>query len=156
VLSSLILTVVACRLLVLPFIIDAADISGRMNVVKPAMAPIQARIQEARLMGDQQASMVAVKEMRELYKSSGIKFYKVFLPAVFQMPLGYGMFRLSRGMANLPAPGMESGGLSWFSDLTMSDPYFLLPAATSALIYITIKVTWPSPIFLSEGQNSRT
>ena len=35
---------------------------------------------------------------------------------------------------------MKTGGLLWFPDLTLCDPYFLLPILSSALMLLTIEV----------------
>lgn len=43
-------------------------------------------------------------------------------------------------MANLPIESMKTGGLLWFPDLTLCDPYFLLPILSSALMLLTIEV----------------
>jgi YidC/Oxa1 family membrane protein insertase len=43
-------------------------------------------------------------------------------------------------MANLPVESMKTGGLFWFPDLTIADPYFLLPILCSASMLLTIEV----------------
>ena len=50
------------------------------------------------------------------------------------------MFFGLRGMANLPVDSMKYGGMFWFVDLTVPDPYYLLPALTCATMFLTIKV----------------
>ncbi len=50
------------------------------------------------------------------------------------------MFFGLRGMANLPVDSMKYGGMLWFVDLTVPDPYYLLPALTCATMFLTIKV----------------
>ena len=44
------------------------------------------------------------------------------------------------GMANCPVDSMKGGGLSWFSDLTVADPYYILPLLTSATLFIQFKL----------------
>ena len=78
--------------------------------------------------------------MRNLYASAGIKLWKNLLPAI-QVPLAYGMFRLTRNMASLPVPGFEDGGVLWFRDLTVSDPFFLLPMITGISTFYMFKVS---------------
>ena len=43
-------------------------------------------------------------------------------------------------MATLPVESMKTGGLFWFPDLTIADPYFLLPILCSASMLLTIEV----------------
>ncbi|KHN94971.1 OXA1-like protein [Metarhizium album ARSEF 1941] len=51
-----------------------------------------------------------------------------------QIPFTFGLFRIISGMANVPVPAMETAGYLWFTDLTATDPYFILPAAGTALM----------------------
>lgn len=44
-------------------------------------------------------------------------------------------------MANLPVESMKEGGLFWFTDLTLADPYFILPILTSVTMWITLEVS---------------
>jgi len=44
-------------------------------------------------------------------------------------------------MANLPVDSMKEGGLWWFMDLTVADPYCLLPLLTSVTLWITMEVS---------------
>lgn len=59
-------------------------------------------------------------------------------------------------MANLPMESMKTGGIAWFTDLTVPDPYYALPLVTCATMYIMIEVrvwlknlTTPSNAILS-------
>merc|ERR1712107_682391 len=47
---------------------------------------------------------------------------------------------MGRGMANCPVDSMKGGGLSWFSDLTVAYPYYILPLLTSATLFIQFKL----------------
>ena len=47
-----------------------------------------------------------------------------------------------RGMSNLPVPSMTSGGAYWFYDLTVPDPYFLLPMITATTLLLAVEVSW--------------
>ena len=50
------------------------------------------------------------------------------------------MFFALRGMANCPVESMKTGGILWFTDLTLQDPYSLLPLLTSLSLVINLKV----------------
>lgn len=45
-----------------------------------------------------------------------------------------------KGMANTPVESMKDGGLFWFTDLTICDPYYILPMLTSITVWATIEV----------------
>jgi YidC/Oxa1 family membrane protein insertase len=56
------------------------------------------------------------------------------------MPIFISVFWGLRGMATLPVESMTQGGILWFVDLTVPDPYYLLPLLTSATMLATIEV----------------
>lgn len=67
-----------------------------------------------------------------------------------QAPLFISFFMGLRGMANVPVESMRTGGLFWFSDLTVPDQYYLLPLLTSFTMWVTIEVGTDS-VKLSSG-----
>ena len=45
-----------------------------------------------------------------------------------------------RQMATLPVESFQTGGLLWFTDLCVPDPYYILPLMTMATLSLTIEV----------------
>lgn len=45
-------------------------------------------------------------------------------------------------MANLPVDSLKTGGLYWFTDLTLADPYYILPMITSLTLLATLEVSF--------------
>ena len=58
---------------------------------------------------------------------------------LFQLPIFVSMFMGLRGMANLPLESMMHGGLFWFEDLTVADPFYALPVLTSLTMFLQFK-----------------
>lgn len=56
------------------------------------------------------------------------------------MPVFISVFMGLRGMANVPIESLRTGGMLWFTDLTLADQYYLLPIITSATLYLTVEV----------------
>ena len=56
------------------------------------------------------------------------------------MPFMLSTFFAIRGMAKLPVESFQTGGALWFTDLTIADPFFLLPVLASASIITIIHV----------------
>ena len=46
-----------------------------------------------------------------------------------------------REMANLPVETLKTGGILWFTDLTLCDQFYLLPIITSITLLVTIEVS---------------
>ncbi|CAD6587042.1 MAG: Mitochondrial inner membrane protein oxa1 [Alectoria sarmentosa] len=136
--ASIGISMLIIRAALVKFYIDAADSSARRQLIKNIEEPIVARIKVAQAERNQRALREAWYERSALRKSAGIIWWKSFGPFL-QLPIGFGTFRLMRGMAYLPVPGLDAGGLLWMPDLTQSDPYFILPIATAVAYYFTFK-----------------
>ena len=137
--ASIGITVLLIRAILFKSFIDATDMSARRQIIKPLEDPINARMKAARATSDKLAMQDAWKERSVLFKKAGIVGWKGLVPLI-QIPLGFGVFRLIRGMASLPVPGFDNGGFLWIYDLTVSDPYYLLPLVTSGAYYYAFKV----------------
>ena len=138
--GSILLTALLFRLALFKVYVNASDVSARMAVVNPSIAPIRARLQTARDVKDVEAMQRIATELRDVYTSAGIQMWRVWVPMI-QIPIGFGTFRLMRGMADLPVPGFEDGGLLWITDLTIPDPYFALPVLTGLAFHLTFRVS---------------
>ena len=137
--GSILLTALFVRLALLRSYITASDTSARMVLINPDIKPIKDRLDAARHVKDVDEMRRLAEELRALYRSADVHIWKVFVP-LLQIPLGFGTFRLLRGMSDLPVPGLENGGLLWLQDLTLSDPYFILPVVTGLAFHVTFKV----------------
>lgn len=103
---------------------------------------------------DQGNLLAARYKMKSITSRAGAKWW--WIPAPFlTVPFSYGMFRLIRGMAAIPVPSLETGGVAWFTDLTVYDPYYVLPILNVALGTYMFKVTI-FPCFVYSGQLTST
>ena len=59
---------------------------------------------------------------------------------LLQLPIFLSVFTGIREMAALPVVSMQTGGLLWFTDLTVPDPYFVLPLLNAATLLLAIEV----------------
>ena len=143
--GAVVLSAVLFRTALFKFFLDASDTAARQAVLTPYMKPLQEKLIAARFSNDQALMMQAMQEQREIYKKAGIKLRRMFMPALLQMPLGFGTFFLTRKMAELPVPGLDVGGFLWLTDLTTADPTYLLPLFTSGMLYFIFKVLWTAP-----------
>ncbi|KAH0559912.1 hypothetical protein GP486_003568 [Trichoglossum hirsutum] len=140
--ASIVIAAVTVRVALLKPYIGAADTSARLASIKHLAAPITGKMTALSRAGDRSGAMMARAELKALYAKSGVKPYKAFVPLV-QVFLGYGSFRLMRAMASLPVPGLENGGFAWFPDLTVTDPFYIMPLATGTLFLLVMKPLHP-------------
>lgn len=74
-------------------------------------------------------------------KEKNIGAFSTLLPMFAQTPIFLSMFWGLRGMTSAPVESMKTGGLLWFPDLTMADPYYILPLSISSTLFIIIEVS---------------
>ncbi|XP_004864259.1 mitochondrial inner membrane protein OXA1L [Heterocephalus glaber] len=126
---------VLARCLVLPLIVKGQREAAKIHNHVPEIQKFSARIREAKLAGDSAEFYRASMEMTAYQKKHGIKFFKPLILPLTQAPIFISFFIALREMANLPVPSMQTGGLWWFQDLTVSDPMFILPVAVTATMW---------------------
>lgn len=124
--------------------LKASEHSQKMQDLRkdPRFNDAFARMQSAgRRSGPQaQAEMMEARQtMSGMQRAAGVQMWRTFVPLI-NIPIGLGMFRLLRSMASLPVPGLEEGGMLWFQNLTVPDPYFILPIASAATMFLIMRV----------------
>jgi len=138
--ASIALTALVLRLATIPLYIKAADTNARTLALTPLTAPLTARISAARASGDQTAMMAAMQEQFALRKRAGVKFRHTFYPMLAQSVIGFCGFRLLRACVALPVPEFRDQGMLWLSDLTVPDPYALLPLAMAGCMHLVVRL----------------
>ncbi|CAI6295421.1 unnamed protein product [Periconia digitata] len=116
-----------------------SDSMAKMAAMKPMLQPLLEETEEAKRLGDDERVHALKLKQQTILKDVGTEVYKNVAPAVAQMVFGFGAFRCLNGMAHLPVPGMSSESLLWINDLTISDPYYILPVVTGGIMYTVIK-----------------
>lgn len=66
--------------------------------------------------------------------------FQSLLAIVAQFPVFISFFFAIRGMANLPVESFKTGGYLWFQDLTLCDPYYVLPIMCSFSMLASLEV----------------
>lgn len=135
-----IITTLCVRMVAFPLVIISQRNVARLNNCMPQMQILQDKLSDARRRGDTYDSAILGQEMQKMMKEKNINPLKNMIPITFQLPLFMSMFMGLRGMANLPLESMMSGGLYWFKDLTVPDPFYVLPALTATSLYFQLRL----------------
>lgn len=108
----------------------------------PLFRETQERFMRAMISGTAQQSELLELRMQTklLQEQAGVKSWKMFAPILIQFPLIVGAVRLMRTMAALPIPGLDTAGVLWFTDLTVPDPFFILPCVGAGVMLLSVKV----------------
>ncbi|KAJ4332261.1 hypothetical protein N0V95_009700 [Ascochyta clinopodiicola] len=137
--GSIIATTVVVRSGMFVFQALSSDKMAAMAALSPVTKPLQEKLSAALAAGD--------KQKADLYKMQQAAIIKPHMGGMASMAaftgiqavVGFCAFRLLRAMGELPVPGMAQDGFLWFSDLTSRDPYFILPATTTFIMYQVFK-----------------
>ncbi|XP_031619688.1 mitochondrial inner membrane protein OXA1L isoform X2 [Contarinia nasturtii] len=132
------LSTIIIRTILTPVVVITQRNAATMRNVMPEMQEIQNKITEARQMGNSVEYAQCNQELMQLMKSKGFNPMKNMLVPIAQAPIFISYFIGIRRMVNAPVESMQTGGALWFTDLTMADPYFLLPLITCGTLALTI------------------
>lgn len=139
---SISLTAILIRLVLFKPFVNAAENAARMQTIKPFTKPITDKMMAASRAGNSDLTMQLRGELQAINKRAGISYLRGFMPMV-QVFTGYGMFVLLRAMSDIPVPGLETGGFLWLYNLSIPDPYFVLPLATAGVLHWVLRVSYP-------------
>lgn len=126
---------VLARCLVFPVIVKGQREAAKIHNHLPEIQKFSTRIREAKLAGDHAEFYRASSEMTFYQKKHDIKLLRPLILPLTQAPIFISFFISLREMANLPVPSLQTGGLWWFQDLTVSDPTYVLPLVVTATMW---------------------
>lgn len=143
--ASIALTALLVRIVCFYPNILGAENASKMAASQHLTKPLMEKMRESSRLGDTAETMRIRAELQMINKKAGVKYSLMAIPFI-QAPIGFGTFFLLRAMSSLPVPGMNSGGLLWFSNLTIPDPFFILPFATSFTLHMLLRVSAPNKL----------
>lgn len=136
--ATIALSTVVIRFLLTPLVIITQRNAAIMRNIMPEMQEVQTRLTEARQMGNAHEYAQANQELMLMMRERGFNPLKNMLIPFAQMPIFLSYFIGIRRMVNAPVESLHTGGIGWFQDLTLADPYYVLPIVTSATLALTI------------------
>lgn len=137
--ASIMATALTFRLCLLPLFKKSSDMGARQQAMQHITKPLSEKMMLAFRTNDTENAAKLRQELKSINQRAGIKLSSMFTPALLQGVFGFCAFKLLRAMANLPVPGLEEGGLWWFSDLTQTDPYYALPAIMAVSMHFVFR-----------------
>jgi YidC/Oxa1 family membrane protein insertase len=122
----------AVRTALLPLMIKIQRNNARLMNINPEVTRIMDNLKSAQSQGDSLATGKYTQEIQTLFKKNECHPMKSMGLPLIQMPIMISFFMAIRGMAEVPVPGLQDGGMMWFTDLTAKDPYYVLPVLSAA------------------------
>jgi YidC/Oxa1 family membrane protein insertase len=118
------------RVLLLPLSIKQTKSTAKMGAIQPEMKKVQAKYKN-----DPQKSQ---QEVMKLYKENGVNPMGGCLPMLIQMPILFALFYVFRSL------DMNGAGFLWMKDLSLPDPYKILPVLSMVTTYFSSKLMQPA------------
>ena len=113
----------------------------RFQAVNPQFTALMKRLNEAKQTRDQSQMAVVTQNLQGLMKEHDVSPFRAFTLPLVQMPFFLSMFYGLRNFAYTPLPQLKEGGFSWVTDLTMPDPFWILPITSMALTNLVLIVS---------------
>ncbi|OCF35218.1 preprotein translocase subunit YidC [Kwoniella heveanensis CBS 569] len=130
---------VAIRFALSPILISTQKHNVRLAAVNPQIQAFMERAKEAQAKQDVHAQTVVGQAMRQLMKDHNVNPLRALLLPAIQLPVFFTFFTVVRGLANLPLPQLKEGGFGWVTDLTVADPYYILPLTSLVFTNLVFK-----------------
>lgn len=113
----------------------------RLSAVQPQMTALFQRLNAAKQAKDAQAQQVVATTLTNLMKENDVSPFRPLLMPLLQMPFFLAFFWGLRALAQLPLPQLTQGGFGWVTDLTLADPYYILPITSMLFTNLVIRVS---------------
>jgi YidC/Oxa1 family membrane protein insertase len=130
-LSIVVLTVIV-RTLLFPLTVKQVKSMRAMQDLKPEMDRIRAKYKDNK--------QKQQEEIMKLYQESGVNPFGSCLPLLVQLPIFITMFYVIKDFG-YTHPDFTSGGILWFQDLSVQDPFYVLPILSAVTMLAASEIT---------------
>jgi YidC/Oxa1 family membrane protein insertase len=139
---------VCARLLLLPFSIKQLRNSAALAPHQPRLMELKEELDQVYKTGDKLAVQRVALKQRKVYEESGVSMLPMLLMPFVQLPVTLGMFFGVKGLCALPLEQLHWSGVSFLPDLTVPDPYYILPIVSAVLMNVQLHVRASPPSVL--------
>lgn len=134
--ASIMCVTAAFRALLFPLYVKSSDHAARMSAIKPELNKITAEFTKVDDPLDGQRLLIKRKKLME---ESGVKSRYLMMP-MLGIPFFIGIFSGINRMCAANVWGLTSGGIGWFTNLAIPDPFLGLQVITALVYAATIKM----------------
>ncbi|XP_067951086.1 mitochondrial inner membrane protein OXA1L-like isoform X2 [Watersipora subatra] len=132
--ASIIALTLAIRCLTLPITVMQLKNAARMNNHMPTLMKLQTQVAEAHRSKDIGKLEKYSKESSDYMKRNDVNPLKMVFRPLIAAPVFISVFSGLRGITSLPVESFKTGGALWFTDLTATDPYLILPLVSALTV----------------------
>lgn len=128
------------RLLLLPFSIKQLRNSAALAPHQPRLLALKEELNKAYQTGDKLGVQRVALKQRRVYEESGVSMLPMLLMPFVQLPVTLGMFFGVKQLCALPLAQLHWSGVAFLPDLTVADPFYVLPIASAVLMNVQLAV----------------
>lgn len=137
--ATIIAVTCGIRLAIAPLIVYVQGNSIRLSNIQPQMQDMIKDMEYAKSTGNQQEMQSAAMKVRKLLSDNNCSPFKSLLLPLVQMPVFLSFYFALDRLAKAPLPALTTGGVAWFPDLTVADPYYALPAISTIMTLLVLE-----------------
>ena len=130
------------RAVIFPVVMKIQKNGVLMNNINPEIQKLMKRQKEYRQMGNKTLADQYSHKIWNVYQKNNCNPLKMAVMPLIQVPLFLSFFIAIRRMAAVPVESMKTGGALWFTDLTVPDPYYILPVLACGSFVASIEASW--------------
>lgn len=135
------LTVITVRMMLLPIMVGGISNNARLARIQPQLMANIASIKKAQQDGNTLQVHKLQLATRQLFEDNKCGPLRGLMLPLIQMPLFISFFFALRGMAAAGLPDFTTGGVAWFTNLSIPDPYYVLPVVSAAATLAVLQVS---------------
>ena len=129
------------RAAIFPVMMKAQKNGVVLNNVNPEIQQLMKKQRAYRQVGNQMLAELCSMKIWKIYQKNKCNPLKMAVMPLIQLPLFVSFFMAVRKMAAVPVESMKTGGVLWFQDLTVADPYYVLPVLACGSFVASIEVS---------------
>jgi len=136
---AIIILTLLLTLLLFPFRLKQVFSMKKMQVVQPKIKEIQEKYRRYKKTDPRRAEMN--QEIMAVYKAHNVNPLGGCLPLLLQMPLLFAFYQLLAASIEL----RQAPFVGWIHDLSLKDPYYVLPIVMGITMFVSQKMTPMAP-----------
>ena len=138
--ASIATITIIIRSCLFPLVLKAMKNNSKLLLIQPDMTEIMGRVNQSKSRGDMVTAQQEMLKLSELFKQHQCNPLAGLIMPLVQIPVFICFFTAIRQMASVPFEELKTGGLLWFSDLTVADPWYILPTISATCFLITVEL----------------
>lgn len=140
--GTIVVYTILMRALLLPALVKQTRSTILANNLRPMVQQMQSEVQLLRNQGRKEESYRKLQDMSKFMSERGINPAGILGLSILPLPFFMSTFFALRNMAKQPVASLLDGGPFWFENLTIPDPYYILPIVSTISLISTLEVPY--------------